>query len=50
MDSKKKRTSKNEEFIEKVRNENKEKQEYKVFIVDDYNYYNNEQEYYYSIR
>lgn len=50
MENKEKITSKNEEFIKKIRKENKEKQEYKVFIVNDYNYYNNDQEYYYSIR
>ena len=37
-------------YIKKIRKENKAKQEYKVFIVNDYNYYNNDQEYYYSIR
>ncbi len=50
MENKEKRASKNEEFVKKIRKENKAKQEYKVFIVNDYNYYNNDQEYYYSIR
>ena len=50
MENKEKRASKNEEFVKKIRKENKAKQEYKVLIVNDYNYYNNDQEYYYSIR
>lgn len=51
MGNKEKRASKNEKFVKKIRRENKAKQEYKVFIVNDYNYYNNnDQEYYYSIR
>lgn len=50
MENKEKRASKNEEFVKKIRKENKAKQEYKVFIVNDYNYYNNDQEYYYSVR
>ena len=50
MENKEKRAYKNEEFVKKIRKENKAKQEYKVFIVNDYNYYNNDQEYYYSVR
>ena len=50
MENKEKRTSKNEGFIKKVKETNKAKQDYKIFIVNDYNNYYNEQEYYYSIR
>lgn len=50
MENKEKGASKNEKFVKKIRRENKAEQEYKVFIVNDYNYYNDDQEYYYSIR
>jgi len=50
MNKEKKVTSKNEEFIQKIKNKNKNNQEYKIWSIEDINIYREHQEYYYSIR